>query len=234
MTCAGGKFSLGWNVEKIWKATPLTEWLGSSGDTFPAVAVAQTWGPSGPVTLALYAVIIRDPVLPRERDLRDCKSFGPSYGCCQCPCGVRDLRITNRMICESKKLAISGVNTEDMYCTLPILLNEYNDILDVTEGISTRSSGRKHDGAGENEKCSRLNHFFNWLEMEYFLKNKVLESHRWVSLILNTRSLWIRWLMNKAPASADIHCEAKNRKTVLQYTRGVVRSGHRNQIETLA
>ena len=49
---ATGKLSSGWKVEKIWKATPVTEWLGSSGDTFPAVGVAQTSAPVGSVTLA--------------------------------------------------------------------------------------------------------------------------------------------------------------------------------------
>ena len=44
-----------------------------------------------------------------------------------------------------------------MNCILPILLDEYNDILDVAEAIFGRGS---YDGAGEDEKgVSKRNHF---------------------------------------------------------------------------
>ena len=48
----GDTVSSGWKVPNIWKATPVTEWLGSSGDKFAALFVAQIEGPSGVVTLA--------------------------------------------------------------------------------------------------------------------------------------------------------------------------------------
>ena len=37
-----------------------------------------------------------------------------------------------------------------MYCSLPILLDEYHNILDVTEG--TVLSGSNHNSVGKNEK----------------------------------------------------------------------------------
>jgi hypothetical protein len=48
-----------------------------------------------------------------------------------------------------------------MYCSLPILLDEYHNILDITEG--TVLSGSNHNSAGKNEKLveggSKRSHF---------------------------------------------------------------------------
>ena len=83
--------------------------------------------------------------------LRDCKLSASSYGCYQCPCYRRDLRTANRMNYESKvKLVMNRLEIGDMYCKLPILLDEYHDVLDVAEGIFFSSSNC--NSAGKDKK----------------------------------------------------------------------------------
>jgi len=52
---------------------------------------------------------------------------------------------------------MSRFNIGDIYFSLPILLDKYNDILDVTE---CTLSGRNRNSAGEDERSgSKGNHF---------------------------------------------------------------------------
>jgi hypothetical protein len=48
----------------------------------------------------------------------------------------------------------------DMYCSLPILLDEYHNVLDVAEAIFSVRGGSKDNSAGKDNKgVSKGSHF---------------------------------------------------------------------------
>ena len=63
---------------------------------------------------------------------------------------------------ESKtKLVMNGFDIGDMHCSLPILLDEYHNVLDVAETIFSFSSGSNYyNSAGKDKKgLSKGSHF---------------------------------------------------------------------------
>lgn len=62
---------------------------------------------------------------------------------------------------ESKaKLVMNRFDIGDMYCSLPILLNEYHYVLDVAEAIFRFSGRSNYNSAGKDKKgLSKGSHF---------------------------------------------------------------------------
>ena len=71
--------------------------------------------------------------------------------------------------------------TGDMYCSLPILLDEYHDILDVTEGAL---SSRDYNSAGKDkEGLSKGSHFELTWGIELFWRAWLYILLRWMGHI---------------------------------------------------